>query len=708
MRYFGTGGMALAAAAILGLMSSTGTQAQTYAGLVFSPAANNLAWAVDPSNVSGIAPAYRFVQDPCVNITTAKSPDNLSVLLTVTFTPDASKCPGATVGNFRIQGNQELSVPAGTVYRFKGRLQTPAGSALPNVRVGAGFEFWDDAGRDQFWMPPEGVFEHYSATAMDVGAAYLGQTKFPRFDSALKYMQPTLMVTGILPNQVFKLQLYALGLEEARISTMGILPLSSVRTDVVHELAPVQPLKLSVNLLAANWSTGQFTSRMRLVPRTTTARPITFSHVASSPLEGLVVDPWQVSTPLSMAAGTYDVYYRLTPGTQSQAGARLMPLDGVSERADGSGGYEYKIGAIKVLSGATMSIGNTFHDYPLRGTAPTVTQDFVRSLHNYLTGFAANINNVSYPNNWWRLDTSGNVVMAWDEGNTNFDKWANTFAPVGSAKKLLITFYGSPLGVGENDQAKGAWGASATGYSISAPKAAMLSKYGDAVARTVTRYKGRIFALECWNEPDSTGHYVGTPTRLADLCATISRRAKAVDSTVKVICPQASQPEGLGYIMSAKTSAGEPIGQFCDMVGMHMYGRVGSYAGVPMAGNQSLADAVREFSLRLARFPNTAGKPVVMTEVGFHDCLWGGAYGQLIPAEGMQSASTQALVLFNSLLTLKELGVSAAALYSYNTTGTDVVNGCPVTGGFSWQYNYGNATPNSSAISRINAAANSF
>lgn len=707
-----------AGAALVSLCGATGVHAQAFTGLTFAPSGDGAAWAVDPTKVTADFPNYRFVPSPCVTYTTDASSGQY-VRITAIFQPQRDPVACAvgligSIGNLRIQGNPQLEVPGGAVYRTKARLSTPTGTAVPGVRIGVGFALFDDT-HYLNTSSPEGIFEQFSTAPMDIYAHHVGGTKVPLFGAAMRYMQPNLSVDGLAPNQPVTFNIHAWGLEKASLPGTGVLPLTSSQAGVAQDVAVGQPLKLSVNLLAANLPAGNYVSRIRLVARNATRTTFSLgTHAAPSSTamqSGRIVDPWQL-TMTPVPSGTYDVYYRLATGTQAP-GMSLVPVgDGVAAKADGLGGYEYRIGAINVSPTATMQIGNTFHDYPLRGATPPVKQDYVRSMANYLTGFASHFGSDVLPNSWWRLNASGNVVMAWEEGNLNFDKWADTFAPAGAGRKLLITFYGSPLGVGEDDGAKGAWGGSATGFSISAPKAAMLSKYGEAVTRTVTRYKGRVAAVECWNEPDSIGHFVGSPTGLADFCAMVSVKAKAADSDVKVICPQASFPGGVGYIMSARTSSDEPIGKFCDMVGTHLYGFVGSdRSGRPYAGNQPLAEAVREVRWRLNQFPETAGKPLAVTEFGYHNCMWGGAYTPVYPLSSVQTDSVRAQIAYQSLLTLKEMGVKSAALYSYSTTGQESVNGCQVDGGFSWQYYYKGGTggaPNTSVINQINTATSSF
>lgn len=415
-------------------------------------------------------------------------------------------------------------------------------------------------------------------------------------------------------------------------------------------------LKLTVPLTPIPVS-GSITSRIALIDANGVEQYST-SHAApyfGSTSWAPVVDGWQVTPPATLPQGRYAIRYSLTvPASQTSAGT------GVKQIVAANGSKSYELGHVVVDNKAGMYVGQHFHRYP--GPAESlgpikVSYQFARSLNH--DGITPAEDGLTYMS-WWK----GDGVYDW----TLFDKWANYHAGTGtsSVKKLLITFFGSPRWNSSNPDEPNPYGPGAAGLT-SAP--ADLTKYQKMVSDTVTRYKGRIFAVECWNEPDfdffegdTNKPGVPLPQQLADVCKAIHVATKAVDPSIATICPQVAVPENMKTWLGAKTSAGEPITQFCDMVGAHTYSRNGSDAAGKEYGPGSLSTTINNIKRDLSELG--VNKPIAITEAGFYDgspAEW--SDGKVFSSK---TGAERAAVIYQTLATARELGVTLFGLYSYD------------------------------------------
>lgn len=289
---------------------------------------------------------------------------------------------------------------------------------------------------------------------------------------------------------------------------------------------------------------------------------------------------------------------------------------------------------------------------------------------------------------WWSLRSGGAVHHDWKR----FERWSTMFSEKES-KSLLLVMSGSPTsGSSMPDRRDNPFGAA--GWA--APPRD-LRKLSLVVEQTVARYLGRLFAVECWNEPDVPGFYAGTRTELADHCKTIYNAVKNVAPMMPVLCPQVSTPENLGYVLGARTSSGEPLVQYCDLVGAHIYRGVGrDMQGRPYAA-ESLADELMLMRSRLASYG--IDKPLAITEFGIDRCMTHPAGGR--PALDLMSDEDKADAVYSSLATLVEHGVQVIGLYSYDL-GNDG-NQCS-RGGYLWMTNPAVTRINESVLNRVNRA----
>ena len=417
-------------------------------------------------------------------------------------------------------------------------------------------------------------------------------------------------------------------------------------------------VKMSVPVKPIAYTGGQVTSTVNfldangVVKGTWAARPVSFLSATSW---GTAYDAWESTLP-ALPAGRYTIRYNLSlPASQTQAG------DGATESTTPSGAKRYDIGTLIVSDKAGMYVGQHFHRYPgpnLPGTPlPSgLNYKFARS-HNH-DGSAQFVDSMTSMR-WWTGDNQYNWAL--------FDAWADFHAGAqGSGhKKLLITFMGSPP-----------WLTSNSNYNTFYPDHGLLAAptdlavYKRMVTATVNRYKDRIFAVECWNEPDvgffgpNPASPLSTETQLADICKAIHTATKAIDPNIPTICPQVSVPEHMQTWLGARTSQNEPITDYCDVVGAHTYGRTGlSPSGQHyISSTDGLIQSIRNMRATLQSMG--IKKPIAITESGFVD----GANEQW--TDNLKfSSKTPALraeISYQTLATARELGVVLFGLYSFD------------------------------------------
>lgn len=621
--------------------------------------------------------------------------------------------------SFGMVSNAAQDLAAGQYVRVLSNIEVEVAapeSARASTIVGVGLEAANsDFSTTQLVDGPlSSIEQSLLNTPQEAVTYYAAGTMSDRYGVVLNKVQPRLKIYNIPPQGKIKLKVRSLSMQLATLNGIWIRPLDMVRPlEPVQSILPNKPFKLTAELIAQVPLTG-YRSHIRLQRTTSPATVVSYgpravtSGLSASLGAGELRDSWSTFNAPS-AAGTYDVYYRLISPT-TNAGVELQPTDlSVVASIAPTGDQQYKIGQIRVDGNSPMVIGNSFHSIHPGYSAP-VGHDIVRSLSHYKTKL----------DNWWRIDpVSGEPVMAWEEkpANNNFNDWVlGVSGPF--LRKAVISFYGMRTEIAEN-AATGAWGASVKPGFISPPTPKGLIAYGKVVYKTVSKFKNSIYAVECWNEPDSTGpmgHFSGTSTQLADLCQTVYTQTKLVDTAnqIKVLCPQASTPTGIGWILGARASNGELITKYCDTVGAHLYGHTGDDATGKPYSTSSLSNAIKDMKNRIAQFPGAAGKALAVTEFGTHQCLWNGGFTQKYPESRVATDNTlKGDIVYNSLLTLKEQNVRVVALYSYDTSRLEYFGTCPIDGGYSWQYFSGATettpgTPNKPVIDRITNAVNNF
>lgn len=343
--------------------------------------------------------------------------------------------------------------------------------------------------------------------------------------------------------------------------------------------------------------------------------------------------------------------YNIPPGFKGEVrlqGPAMVVLgkEEAAARAAGAGA-----GAGATPDDAGMYIGHAFHRYPgasEKAFGPlTVRYQFARSLANDLT----------YLNQWW----TGEDRYDW----RGIDRWANFHAGPGQ-RRLLITFSGSPQWASQAPEQYAAMGQPG---NAAPPKRHLLPAYQRMVKETVARYKGRLLAVECWNEPNSRDFFSGTPTELADLCQAVYEGSKAAAPEVPVICPQADSPENMGFVYEARTSGGESILKRCDVLGAHIYNRLGRDAHGHSYSAQRLEDSVR-LMRRVAQRHGVAHKQLAVTEFGVSSCVTQPTRQHPL-SFGRMGSPEAGEALYQTLRGFRELGVWMVALYSFDHEDND-------------------------------------
>lgn len=406
-----------------------------------------------------------------------------------------------------------------------------------------------------------------------------------------------------------------------------------------HRVGPQSMLHVAVSGRGLPSHGGDWTSELHLV-NTQGSSVHSFNRTSAMwSRTGDVIDSWAVPTPQSLMPGDYNLEFGLTApdGTvaslQGDRGALNVP------------GGRVRVGRVRVEESAIgMWIGMSFHRYPGESESTlgpvAVDYQFARSLAaDGMSGMQ-----------WWL----GEDKYQWEQ----VDAWADFHAR--SGRQLLLVLSGSPT-----------WASSMptqpSAMSIPGLAAPPAEKYWPAYARmveaTVQRLRGRLLAVECWNEPDLVGGFTGTATQLADLCKLVSTRAKAVEAGLKVICPQPESPDGLPYVLGAKTSAGEPITTYCDYVGAHVYGAMGEDPSGRLYDERSVAASVARMRAFMVQYG--VDRPLAVTEYGISGCNarptsgWALDFGRM-PSDDAGEA------LYRSVRAFRQAEVALLGLYSYD------------------------------------------
>ena len=563
---------------------------------------------------------------------------------------------------------QSRAIAPGAGYRLTATVQSLEG----HVPVVVGFHLW---GANETYLTEtastvklvDGAAEVTLSHSYIAGNPVRPKGTSPTVPTALT---PRIGVYGIPARSHQRFRIHAVSLiETPPPSGVKVMPLAYV----APEVAPGKILKLTVPLelhpmierLVPTISLVDVAGRTvrRFVKRVPDDGPgLAFSLMAWGP----AIDPWQFRMPADVPQGRYSLRYGLVSVDADGHEGDARPLvagDGVTSHS----GNSYEIGHLTVTRSAGVSVGQHFHRIP--GSSENgpvlVPYHFVRSLNNDRVGAVQ----------WWTGEktlcearTPGRCAGTSDEDWRAFDIWAEYHAAAGE-KRILLTFSGSPTWASARPKEASPY-CDACGFTAE-PALRYMPAYRQMVADTVARYQDRLMGVECWNEPyfDDAGrprpssYFTGSPTALADVCKAIYLATRSVDAAIPVFCPQAPSPEGMANVLLARTSQGEPIHQFCDVIGAHAYNAVGADKFGRDYGSVRIADAVRVMRETADRLK--LNKPLAITEWGIDK-----TFSLIAPRSGTFAAMTpkeRGEMVYQTLATLQELGVGWIGLYSYDS-----------------------------------------
>jgi hypothetical protein len=88
------------------------------------------------------------------------------------------------------------------------------------------------------------------------------------------------------------------------------------------------------------------------------------------------------------------------------------------------------------------------------------------------------------------------------------------------------------------------------------------------VRQVVTRYKGRIFAYEIWNEPNLQQFWIGNTDQLVAMTKDADDIIKGIDPAALLVSPSATTGRGIPWLADFLSKGG---GRYVDVIGYHFY-----------------------------------------------------------------------------------------------------------------------------------------
>jgi beta-glucanase (GH16 family) len=255
----------------------------------------------------------------------------------------------------------------------------------------------------------------------------------------------------------------------------------------------------------------------------------------------------------------------------------------------------------------------------------------------------------------WRSDGSINFSLV--DQVYSLHSTRNNTVPAGQGAKVLKTFGTVPSWASKRPWEPNRHYPSWPG-ALSGP--ANLDTYEDYVYRFVNHTKQYLWGVEGWNEPyacpgDPTEFTTMTPTELADVQKRLYLGTKRVDPRIPVLSPPQAYVCGIPTLLNAKTSQGEPMWHFFEVLSWHPYNRRATSTQYV-----SYAEEVQKVRNHLAA-AGLSWMPIMDTEHGW------------IPApkeDGTEfyamSAAQKAQALYDTTQLAKSLGVLGIMWYGHD------------------------------------------
>ena len=157
----------------------------------------------------------------------------------------------------------------------------------------------------------------------------------------------------------------------------------------------------------------------------------------------------------------------------------------------------------------------------------------------------------------------------------------------------------------------------------------------------VTRYRGRIYAYEVWNEVDLPGYWTGSADQMLQMCRTAYLTIKQLDPAAFVLAPSLVAGNGIKYLSTFLHSGGA---NFTDAIPYHLY------------DTNRAPEAVIDFDQQAISAAQQFGKPIWDTEFG-----WG--------PWGSWTAPEAAAFLARSLILQSAQGITHIVWYAWDDRG---------------------------------------
>lgn len=583
---------------------------------------------------------------------------------------------GTAVGNYSLHAGSDRALVVGDVARSK--VDLIVAQASQEVVVNAGFYLNDATGNYNGQVETEtSLADGFRRTQQTLTAEFVGGTKSWETNEVSTHGHAILSAYNIPPGGTVVLRVKSWNVYNGVTTGNGIMPVLSLGRQ--QTTGRNKNIKVSVDMIGKSFP-GTYASTLELVNNLGYIKQLKKHDDSAedwSSQSGRITDSFILDlASLNLPAGEYALRYRVATGTSTKGIKLGLASSGVTEvNYLLLNDWRYRIGNILVDTAGGVHVGMAYHHYPGDSDtdfgAPYGTYKFARSMAN---------DDLWQP--WWDINPADGSINMSGAGWAKLDAWADKFAPAGQ-RRLVLTFFGSPPNVtSDPGKVSGAW--SVLGV-IAPPDPDKLNAFKLAVQASVSRLNGRVFAVECWNEPNSPDMFSGTPTELADICQKVYEGTKAVDPSIPVICPQADSPYTVGYVYGAKTTSGQPITNYCDWVGAHIYNRLGNDEKSKPYAVQSLNKALRLLKVRAQQY-GISGKKLAVTEFGVNRCLWNTkpAFGRVAPGQTLDDMSNAAKAdaMYHAVMTMHEEGVTALGLYSYDHGDND--SSCRRGGSYIW------------------------